>query len=665
MTDQQNRFAPTAFAAEFAAAGKDEWRAAAEAGLKGRPLDPVIAHRTLDGISVDAIVERAPPRVVAGRPAGERWIAMSRIDLADPEVANEQALEDLNNGASGLSIGFGAAGGAKGLMADTLDRFDAALDGVLLDLAPIHLDVLPFEGRMAAALAAALVERRGLDPADVKVLFGIDILRDLARTGALPKTWTELSHRTAGVLTALRRRGFTSPLLSIDARVFHSAGASDVQELSGAIASATEHVRALISAGVDLETAAGAISFVFACDAEQFSVIAKLRAARLLWAAWRRESGLGETPVHIHAETSRRMMTRRDPQTNMVRTTIAAFAAGVGGADSVTVLPYTTALGGADADGRRIARNAQAIILEESNSFRVADPAAGAGAIEALTDKLAESAWALFRQIERDGGFLEALVTGSWQERIGETRTARTTAIASRRTPIVGVSEFPQADERLLEVAAAVEVEPAPALKPLDVELGDDEAGFEAIVQAFLDGSSFADIRSAAKAAPSISAKPLDLGRLAAAFEDLRADNEAAESRPTVFLALIGPIAKHSARAGFVRNLLASGGLTAVDGPVAAAHDAIAEAYAASGARLAIACGSDEGYIEHGSPVVAALKAKGATVWLAGKPKEGREALHAAGVLRFVAGGDDAIQTLRDATAVATPVEDTRFGGAS
>ncbi|MBB3971882.1 methylmalonyl-CoA mutase [Hansschlegelia beijingensis] len=663
MTMESNMTA-TSFAAEFAAT-EEEWRRAAEAALKGRSLDSVLSHRTIDGVSVDAIASRAAPRTIAGRPAGAPWIAMTRIDLADPSEANAQALEDLNNGATGLSLTLAGQGIGQGLRIESLSDLDRTLDGVLLDLAPIHLDLAPYEGRIATAMLAALVERRGLAPASVKALFGVDLLRDLSRTGALARAWPDMRRRFAGVAEDITARGFAGPVVLADSRVVHCAGASEIQELATVLGSATDHVRAMIDHGFTLEAAAGQIAFAFACDAQQFASIAKLRAARLLWARWREEAGLAPAPVHIHAETSRRMMTQRDAHTNMVRTTIAAFAAGVGGADSIVVLPYTHAFGASDADSRRLARNAQSIILEESNAYRVADPAAGAGAIERLTDKFAEAGWRTFREIERQGGLFEALRSGFWQTQILEIRAARAEAVATRRAPLVGVSEFPQSGEVPPSLAPQPAVDsPAPSAASRTVgEFGDDAAGFRAIVAALAAGASVADIRLASRPRPTASATPLDLDRLASPFEELRAVNEGAARRPRAFLALLGPIARHAPRAGFVRNLLTAGGVEAVDGPIGAEPLAAAAAWRASGAPLAILCGSDDAYDEQAAACVAALRAAGATVWLAGRPKNAAE-LQEAGVSRLVAAGDNALDVLREASKLAAVV-DARAGEAS
>ncbi|RXF72917.1 methylmalonyl-CoA mutase family protein [Hansschlegelia zhihuaiae] len=643
----------TDFAAEFPA-NEAEWRKAAEAALKGRPLEPILRRTLVDGTPVEAIAPRTPARPIVGRAPGKPWIAMTRIDLAEPSEANAQALEDLNNGASGLSFVFARPGDGSGVAADTLDRFDRALDGVLLDLVPLHLDAAPIEGRIAAAMAAALVERRGLDPDAVNILFGIDLLRDLALMGALPVSWLEIRSRFARLVSSLGERGFTSPVTMIDSRVTHDAGGGETQELAGALASATDHVRALLDNGLELDQAAGTIAFAVSVDAEQFTTIAKIRALRLLWAGWRREAGLDQGAVHIHAETSRRMMTIRDAHTNMVRTTIAAFAAGVGGADSLTVLPHTHALGRSDGNARRLARNVQSIVLEESNAHRVADPAAGAGAIEKLTDSLADRAWTLFQEIEREGGLFASLRAGAWQRRIAETREARAQNVARRKSPIVGVSEFPQRGETLPALGLGPLPQTSPAAAPQDAHPTHDVIVFEGMVAALESGASIATLRANLRPDPSAPVLALDLDRLAAPFEALRAENEARTAKGgPVFLALIGPIAKHSARAGFVRNLLTAGGLRFLDGPVAAEPEAIAAAFEESGARLAILCGSDEGYAEQAAAVVSGLKTRGSKVWLAGRPGELTEALIEAGVTRFVTAGDDALATLKEAAKAA------------
>ncbi len=188
-------------------------------------------------------------------------------------------------------------------------------------------------------------------------------------------------------------QGFRGPFAVADARVIHNAGGSEAQELAYALATALAYWRALEAGGVSLDDARRMIFFRLSADADQFMTMAKFRALRKLWARMEEAAGLAPKPAFIAAETAWRMMTQRDPYVNMLRVTIAAFAAGLGGANAITVLPFTAALGLPDAFARRVARNTQLVLLEESNLAKVADPAAGSGGIEDLTDQLCRAAW--------------------------------------------------------------------------------------------------------------------------------------------------------------------------------------------------------------------------------------------------------------------------------
>ena len=248
-------------------------------------------------------------------------------------------------------------------------------------------------------------------------------------------------------MRALAARGFIGPFCAADGRMIHAAGGTDAQELAFALAQALAALRALEAGGLALDDARRAIGFRIAVDADQFASICKLRALRRLWARVEESCGLQPLPAHVEAETAWRMMTRRDPYVNALRTTTAAFAAGVGGADAVVALPFTQALGLPDAQARRLARNAQLILIEEANLWRVADPAAGAGGYEALTDALAQKAWELFQEIERAGGLGASLASGAFASRVSEARAALVRDVARRKLPITGTSEYPNLAE--------------------------------------------------------------------------------------------------------------------------------------------------------------------------------------------------------------------------
>ncbi len=232
-----------------------------------------------------------------------------------------------------------------------------------------------------------------------------------------------------------------------DGRIIHNAGGSEAQELAFALACAVSYLRALEASGMALEAACDAIYFRLTADAEQFPTIAKFRALRKLWARVEGACGLSPKPALVAAETAWRMMARRDPQVNILRTTIAVFSAALGGADTITVLPFTAASGLPDRFARRIARNTQLLLAEEAHLAKVADPAAGSGAVESLTDELCEAAWALFQEIEATGGPAAALESGLIQEKIAGVRAKREAAIASRRDALTGVRIFPNLQE--------------------------------------------------------------------------------------------------------------------------------------------------------------------------------------------------------------------------
>ena len=257
----------------------------------------------------------------------------------------------------------------------------------------------------------------------------------------------------------LASQGFGGPFAVADGRIIHNAGGSEAQELAFAIASAVEYLRALAANDVPLDAARGLIYFRLAADADEFLTIAKFRALRKLWARVEEACGLTPKPAYVAAETAWRMMTQRDPDVNMLRMTIAVTAAGLGGADSIVALPHTAALGLPDAFARRVARNTQLILLEESNLAKVADPAAGSGAIEDLTAKLCAAAWSQFQEIEKAGGAWAALERGLIQKNVAAVRAERQKAIARRKDALTGTSDFPNLQEKpaaVLDVAPVV-----------------------------------------------------------------------------------------------------------------------------------------------------------------------------------------------------------------
>jgi methylmalonyl-CoA mutase len=395
--------AELALASEFPAATRERWQ-----DLAGDvPPSP-----TYDGIARQPLYTDAPPHTRLVRAHGP-WDIRQRHTVPDPAAI----LDDLEHGVTSLwLVGF-----PPGALPE-------ALREVRLDLAPIVLDA----GAEFAASAQTLLR---LHP-EVSGNLGADPIGWLARTGTSIGGAAELARQTAEQHPKLRS-------IMVDALPYHEAGGSDAQELGCALATAVAYLRELTGAGLDVDAAARQLEFRYAATVDQFLTIAKFRAARRLWARVVNVSGGTDIAQRQHAVTSPAVLTRRDPWVNMLRGTVACFAAGVGGADAVTVLPFDSAIGQPDAFGRRIARNSQSILLEESTVASVADPAGESWYVETLTGDLAHAAWDVFTEIERAGGIRAALDSGMVAGRLAETWRAR----KENHDPIVGVTIFPNPDE--------------------------------------------------------------------------------------------------------------------------------------------------------------------------------------------------------------------------
>ena len=602
---------------EVAEGREADWRALVAEALKGAPFD-TLRSKSYDGIVIEPLYGRAKnASPIPGRAAGQAWAVMQRIDLQGPALANAQILEDLNNGASGVTLVF------PGTISDYGYALSSTEAAIAQALGSVHLDAgvtLELEfgppSRQAAGMVAAYVKAKGIAPSAVDIRFGFDPLGAMAASGAPPMPWSELAPIVTGFIADLARQGFKGPFAVADGRPVHAAGGSEVQELAFVLANAVAYLRAMEAQGIALDDARRFIFFRLAADQDQFLTIAKFRSLRKLWARVEEACGLAPRPAFVAAETAWRMMTKRDPHGNIVRATIGALAAAVGGADAVTVLPYTAALGVPEEHARRIARNTQTILIEEANLHRVADAAAGSGAIEALTDELSAAAWKGFQEIERAGGSAAALNAGLIQREVAKVRAEREVNVARRSEPLVGTSDFPDLNE-----------------EPVSV------------------------LRAAESSSPQTAAhqifEPLRAFRLAEPFERLRDASDVYLAkhgeRPRVFLATLGRPADFTTRAGFAKTLFESGGIVAVTESGLTGSEAIVKAFKDSGAKLACLCSSDKVYASEAAKAAKALVAAGAEhIYLAGKPGNDQE-LAAAGIGTFVYQGCDTLQLLQQA----------------
>jgi len=631
----------------FAPATREDWLRLVEKTLAGRPFETLVS-RTIDGLALGPVSAPAlGARPIVGRGPGLAWSIVQRVDHPDPAAANALALADLENGATGLSLVLPEAPAAygAGLGAYDVADLDRTLQGVHLEFLDLSLEA-GANGAAAAALFAALCKARGLEPASLRVCFGLDPLGAAAASGKPSAAWEGVAQSHGGMARAMAERGFAGPFFLADGRPYHAAGASEAQELAAALSAALAYLRVLDAAGLDLAQALKGVAFKLVADSDQFLTIAKFRAARLLWAKVVSELGAPGTPVRVEAETAWRELARRDPWVNVLRGTAAAMAAGLAGADAVTVLPFTQALGLPDAFARRLARNAQLILMEECHLHRVADPAAGSGALEKLTRDLAELSWTLFQDLERHGGMAKALESGHLQRMIAGTRSARDELVATGRQGLVGVTVFPSRSDAPVEVLRAKAAErPAASRPPLAAPSGE---GFEALLAAAEAGATLSDLAQKGGGARSFEALPAT--RLAEPFEHLRDRADAIRAAQgfgaKVFLAKLGALPEHRLRAEFARSLFEVGRLDVVEDEVAD-PDAGGRALIASGARVACLCGPDALYGVMAADLVAALRRAGASrVYVAGRPAPAQETMTPRGVSGYVFEGCNILRVL-------------------
>jgi methylmalonyl-CoA mutase len=596
--------------ADFPAATEADWRKLVDAALKGGSFER-LKSRTYDGLTIEPLYSSTrEASSVAGRASGAAWTVMQRVDHPDPAAANVQAREDLEGGATGLVLVFAGSVSANGF---GLEANSAALAGVFAGIDPrgIVLDLnLSPPTRGIAREVAALIKNHGIAPGAVDLRFSINPVGGFAVAGRSARGWQELAAPLAATVAALTNDGFRGPFAVADGRVIHNAGGSEAQELAFALASAVAYLRALEQSGLALQAAYDAIYFRLTADADQFLTTAKFRALRKLWARVASAAGLSAKPAIVTAETAWRMLTRRDAYGNILRSTIAVAAAGLGGADAITVLPHTATLGLPDAFARRVARNMQLVLLEESNLARVAEPAAGSGAFEALTEQLCFAAWTQFQEIEHAGGAWAALESGLLQRNVAAVRAARQQAVARGKEILTGTNAYPD----IAETPPAV----------LDV----------------------APRAAASDEAASIIAPPLPRLRLAEPFEALRDKSDrmlaATGARPKVFLATLGKPEEFTARANFAQNFFEAGGIETLSGAISD--------YQAGRARIACLCVSVNVPEPELASAAAALKRNGARhIYFARWPAAREDILRAAGVQTFIDEGCDALATLNEA----------------
>jgi methylmalonyl-CoA mutase len=625
---------------DFPAQDEAGWRELAEKALKGRAPES-LERRTVDGAAMPVLGRETgfpsstdplgspgtAPFIRGGeamRDNHQPWDIRQAFAHPDHATTNAEILRDLQRGVTSVELVIDPTGENGVAIADGNDMA-VALEGVIPSIATVALSRAGAAGPgLASAAQLALWAETTGEPKAAKLAFNIDPLGTLARNGMVEIGLDAAMARTATLVQALSLRFPLATSLRADGQVLHEAGGGMVIELAGLMASAVDTLRRLEAVGVNRSEAASQILFTVSVSSDYLREIAKLRAARRLWARCLEVLEVEPRAMVLQAVTSARMMTRQDPWVNMLRVTAATFAAGVGGADVVTALPFTQPLGTAEELARRVARNTQIIAQAESHLGKVADPAGGAWAIERHAEDLAAAAWTQFQAIEAAGGYGAALQSGLVQERVAADRAELRQRVATRKMPVTGTSSYPT----LEEVAPPLAEPPAP--RPAR-EISEDALHKLMPTPAPADAPSEAD--------------PLWPMRLAEPFERLRDMAARRGEKAKVTALCLGPLADYTARLDFARHLFASGGLALevveFDG------GAIPQ-----GTPVAVICGTDAAYGENAAAAAGALKAAGTDrIFLAGKPGEAEDTYRAAGISDFIFVGCDAIAALERAHA--------------
>ncbi|MDH3652705.1 MAG: methylmalonyl-CoA mutase subunit beta [Myxococcales bacterium] len=661
----------------FPPVSKSEWIAKVEADLKGvsyaglrsaapggPALEPLYSAEDVEELR-DPGLPGIFPYLRGASPLGG-WQIRQEYDEPRPGVCREMIKQDLERGVEALWLRLGPRRGCRVLTIDELDELLASVD---LQTTSVCVD----GGADALAVASgllAIAKRRGVEYGGLAGGLGFDPIGLLAAEGCIQGG---LGARSAELQDLAMWCSENAPGLrtaNVSSDPYDGGGASIVQELAYTIATGIAYLRQLTDAGMSVDAAARQIGFSYAVSSDFFTQVAKLRAARWLWAKVVFSAGgeAASAAMQMHCRTSRFTKSQVDPWVNMLRVTAECTAAVLGGAQSIATLPFDCVIGSPDELARRIARNTQVVLREESHLGKVADPAGGSWFVERLTSDLARGAWKELRSIESGGGVVRALGSGKMVDAIRDVADEREKVLSKREAALVGVSEFPNLHEDAIDRASVSDKELQALLKAslesLDLaanrdrllavarSVKDEARAPGSLTEACVDATSNgADMYSVATVLqhgqPDFHVEPILQWRASEIWERQRERSDRQQTRPTAFLANLGSISSHTARATWAQNLLAAVGVDAVANDGFDAVDSLAAAWKSSATGLAVICGSDADYETMLEPAVAALKNAGCDlVLVAGRPGEREGAIRELGASDFVFVGADVLRVM-------------------
>ncbi|MBU1099385.1 MAG: acyl-CoA mutase large subunit family protein [Bacteroidetes bacterium] len=693
---------------DFAPPSIEEWRIKVETDLKGMPVDK-LKTKTYEGIDLQPIYTKAdiqdiphlkdiPGRgtnVRGNKPEGysvNSWEVSQELPFGLAEDFNQALTEDLKRGQTSVNLKLDDATllgldadyadkdkvGNKGVSISAINSMSKALENVDVTTTPVNIEG-GFSSLPIFMIYQAFLKKNNIDADTAVGSITADPLGYLAEYGEIPVS-TEYTFNKMKYVTEWSKKNCKQlKTIGVSGLPYHNAGASAVQELAFVISTAVEYINQLTGRGLSAEEVAKNMRFTFGVGPFYFMEVAKLRAAKILWSKITEEYGVSEDyrKMFIHARTSSYNQTVYDPYVNMLRTTTEAFSAIVGGVDSLHTNQFDERFGTPDTFSRRISRNTQIILNEESHLHSQIDPAGGSFFVEKLTSEVAEAAWKLFQEVESKGGMLKALEEGFPQTEIEKTAELRKKDLAKRKSVLVGTnmyanmkeeklaSKFPDTEaiyNKRSEYLQKFRVAGEDAKHKSILEKLQDLVDAKSVdmittgAEAILEGATIGEISKSCRANESTPFRinPVRIHKLADPFEDLRDRSTAFEkkngSKPKIFLATMGPVKQHKGRADFSRGFFEVGGMEVI---YPAGFDTTGEAVKAaveSGAKAVCICSSDETYPDLVSPIVKGVKENNsdAQVILAGYPKDQVEAHKSAGVDDFIFLGADALQILTD-----------------
>ncbi|GJQ61670.1 MAG: methylmalonyl-CoA mutase [Melioribacteraceae bacterium] len=679
----------------------EQWREVVEKDLKGVPFEKKLVTKTYEGINLQPAYRREDIKDLPlkddkpgfgsyvrstkiGGYIEKPWDIAQEIPYGDAEEFNDALKYDLKRGQTAINIVLDEATklgldadyakpeqvGKGGLSFSAILSMKRAFKDIDLTKYPVYVDA-GYTSTPFISLFAAYLKKENINIADITGSIDADPIGYLAETGELPISLENAYDELKSVTEWATKNASGIKTIHINAAVYNNAGAGAVQELAYALSTAVEYISQLTERGLKVEDIASKIRFTFGIGPNYFMEIAKLRAVRVLWAKVLESYGVAadQRKMFIHAKASQFNQTVYDPYVNMLRTTTEAFSAVVGGVDSMHTNPFDETIGLPDSFSRRIARNTQIILKEESHLDQLIDPAGGSYYVEWLTNEVAKKAWELFGELDEKGGIVETLKSGEANKKIAAVNEARAKDFKKRKEVLVGTNMYANMTEKKItpKVVDHKGLHEKRTKYLQAYRISGDNGKHESILaklqqlvdkssadvitvgaEAYLEGATIGEISKAVFANPGekVTADKIKTYRIAEIFEELRdaslAYQEKTGSAPKIFLATMGSLKQHKARADFSRGFFEAGGFNVIYPKGFDTPEAAAKEFAASRAKVAVLCSTDDTYPELVDPFVKAAKTRGdVTVILAGYPKDKVEEYKAAGVDDFIYLGAD------------------------